>query len=349
MAYSSDVNKLLAEGAKLYATKEYEAAASKYADACGAYNEEHHEDDADLLFLYGKALFQAAVLKLEVFGGRPDKEEAEREKEEEEGGAFQFQEDAPLAEEDDRVENEEKEEQKEEENEEGQAQNEEEQEEESDFEVAWEILDSTRALVEDKIAALRHEKVEEPAVPYLQSDSDEPASDFVAYTKKLSEVYDLLGEVSLESENFSQSAEDLQRSLELRSQLYPEHLSLISESHYKLSLALEFCVEDPESRTKAAEHMKKAIDSIKARNADEKDAKKKKDNADLIKDLQVRYQELSRDPVDELKLQQVDIIKGILGEVAAPAATPVAVNDLTSVVKKRKLKPAGPGEKRKKT
>lgn len=391
MSYSTEINKLIAEGSKLYATKEFDQASGKYADACEAFNIEHQKDDADLLLLYGKALFQSAVLNSEVFGGNPSNDNDNKkddsngqgdknEQNNEDDGNFQFHDDAPLAEEDDDQINdkddiqeeaegeeseEEQEEEEEEENDQGNENDEQdgEEQEQSDFEIAWEILDLTRSLFEEKINDIKlKDSFQELTPPYLKSDNEETSNDFIILTKKLSETYDLLGEVSLESENFQQSALDLQNCLDLRLKLYkPENSSLISESHYKLSLALEFCIEDPKLRLKAAEQVKLAIDSIKLRNSHETDSKKKKENSDLIKDLLVRYQELEKDPAEELQLQQMDIIKGILGEATSqsaegssssskksvqsiPTITP-AINDLSSMVKKRKPAKSSSGSK----
>lgn len=205
-------------------------------------------------------------------------------------------------------------------------------------------MDLTRSLFENKLEKVQSQG-EKLKSPYLSRDNEETDNEFVILTKKLSETYDLLGEVSLEAENFPQSAIDLQNCLDLRLKLYnPENSSLISESHYKLSLALEFCVEDPELRSKACEQMRLAIESVRDRNNKEKDPSKKKDNDDLVQDLEVRYQELERDPADDLKNEQMNIIKGILGEPSngGEDKSPVAnlVNDLSSVVKKKPSKPA---------
>lgn len=71
-------------------------------------------------------------------------------------------------------------------------------------------------------------------------------------------------------ENFPQSAQDLTKSLDLRLELYPFDSPLVSESHYKLALALEFSVEDGgqdvnEARQNAAKHIQLAIKSTEAR------------------------------------------------------------------------------------
>ena len=204
-------------------------------------------------------------------------------------------------------------------------------------------MDLARSLFEQQLEKC----LDKPSkTPYLATDSEEPQNKYVTITKKLSEVYDLLGEVSLESENFPQAAADLQKSLELREQLYDSQLSaLVSESHYKLSLALEFCVEDPNLRAKSAEQMRLAIASVERRNETEKNEAKKKDNLELLNELKERYADLRKDPAEEFDEQKLDIIKGILGEASETGeksdpnkAKRTAVNDLSGMVKKKKPK-----------
>lgn len=343
MAYSSTVTTLVAEANKLYALKDYDEASLKYGEACEAYSTANGSDDADLLHLYGKALFQNAVLTSEVFGGVGAQPEEKTESKEDEGN-FQFHDDAPLAE-GDEVEIAEdggESDHSDKENEHADDKENEPEEEQSAFEVAWEILDLARSLFEQKLETSGSKP---DRLPFLSDDKAEPETEFVILTKKLSEVYDLLGEVSLESENFPQAAIDLEKSLELRQQLYdPLRSSLVSESHYKLSLALEFCVEDPDSRAKSAEQMRLAIASVERRNEAETNKAKKQDNADLIGELKERLADLSKDPAKEFDDQKRDIMRGILGEAVEEDGQLVsepkrlAVNDLSGMVKKKKPK-----------
>lgn len=365
--YSTEILNLIKEGSQAYSEKDFDQAASKYADACASFNDEHAKDCPDLLLLYGKALFQSGVSKSGVLGGVNAQKEVEKKENEAEDDAVNFEEGMANDESETAVEENEEAEgaetgiengQEEDdgnsaEAEEGDAASEEEQ---SDFEAAWEILDLSRALFEDRVSKLEGAAAE-LTKPLIKSDDEEPKSDYIVNLKKLSETYDLLGEVSLESENFPQAAADLASCLKLRQKLYDSKKStLISESHYKLSLALEFCLEDPTLRKEAAEHMKHAIDSVKARNDVETDKEKKKDNEQLLVELNERYEELKKDPEQELEDQQMNIIKGILGEATSDGSnqTKIAsvvqnkVNDLSSMVKKRKAQPGGPGKKQKK-
>lgn len=342
--YSEEITKHITEGSKFYAAKDFDLAASKYADACAAYNEENGTDDADLLLLYGKALFQNGVAKSGVLGGvgvgndleeNKNGDQDKSEEEDAENNNFQFEE--GFAEDEEEKENGEEQEQ-------GLVEG----DDQSDFEAGWEILDLARSIFAEKVELLEAE-VKDLTVPYLKADDEEPTSEYAIALKKLSETYDLLGEVSLESENFPQAASDLESCLELRQKLYNPKLSaLVSESHYKLSLALEFCIEDPSLRKKAATQMKLAIDCVKARAAIQTNKEAKKETTELLRDLEERYKELGKDPQHEVQAQQVDMIKGLLGEAIGSfsGATDLSslvkkspVNDLSSMVKKRKAKP----------
>lgn len=335
----------MAEGSRLYAAKAYGDASEKYADACSEHNSILGEEDPDLLLMYGKALFQNAVSNSEVFGGAPASGEksqtaaeidveGEDDEEEEECGNFQFhagssfEDDASAANDEESGSDHEKQQEEEEEEEQGNEQDGA-GDEPTDFEVAWEILDLARCLFEDRLASLI--KPGDLCVPYIKDDSDDQ-SEYVRTLQKVSDTYDLLGELSLEAENFPEAAEDLAHCLEVRSKLYDPKLSpLVSESHYKLSLALEYCVNDPDARKKAVEHMRLAIDSVKLRNSHEKKALVKAENDALLRDLQVRYDELKKDPEEEFSREKLEIMQGLLGAATKKPST----NDLTASIKKK--------------
>ena len=57
---------------------------------------------------------------------------------------------------------------------------------------------------------------------------------------KLSETYQILGEVSIENENYPQAIEDLTMCLRRRQDLLPEDSRCIAETHYQLGVALGF-------------------------------------------------------------------------------------------------------------
>lgn len=368
--YSTEISKLISDGSRAYSAKDFDLAAEKYGDACAKFSETHDgNEDGDLLLLYGKAVFQSGVSKSEVFGGNPSAgQDLEEETSDSTKDVGDKQNDKEDEKDDDKFQfyadgDEEEEQQQQEEEQEGPQLasgegEEDEGENQSDFEIAWELLDLARSLFENKVKSLDKGDLKPP---YLSKDTEETENEYIVTVRKLSETYDILGEVSLEAENFNQAAEDLKKSLELRLELYPDTSSLITEAHYKLALALEFQSDDMELRKKSAEQMKLAIEALERRNAKESEADKKKDNQEMIDEMKEKYRDLLKDPSEELKNQQLDIIKGILGEEASNGGSSntqnvgaAIVNNLQSMVKKKNDKPvvndlSGSVRKRKKT
>lgn len=59
----------------------------------------------------------------------------------------------------------------------------------------------------------------------------------------------------------------------------------------------------------------------------------------MIGELKEKYQDLSKDPSEQLQQEQLDIVKGLLGGEAAGAnAGQAIINNLTSMVKTRRRK-----------
>lgn len=337
----TDLTSLKARALKAYATKDYPLSADLYAQACEVQSNAQGDDNpknAHLLYLYGRSLYKVAQAKSDVLGGgaanekeaapaKPQKglediaeeeavsEQALKKDDAKAKGLFQFQGDEnwdDVDDEDDAAE----------EGAEGG------EEEEDDMTQAWEILDLARVQFEKQLAAAAAEKPAESSAEDSTAETladapvdtpadttDSPAalsSDETRNIKTmLADVYDLLGEVSLESESFPQASKDLASSLTLKLELYEPHTTYIPEAHFKLALALEFSaagedVEEAEAtrlREEAAGHLEKAIDSCRARIAREEaklaasdsDSKGKgvaKSNAqiedvqDMIKDLE---------------------------------------------------------------
>ncbi|KAI0463240.1 hypothetical protein LJB42_003261 [Komagataella kurtzmanii] len=367
MALSNEVEALVNQGVKLLASKKYDDAAEKFSNACELHLQETGRDDAGLLFLYGKALFENAVSKSEILGGQSEEQEEEKPQQDDEAnevgkdgtGNFSFSEDVPLAEADedqvvaaeDEVQQEGPEDTKHDGNQQSASEEHEENEnvpkEESEFDIAWDVLDSARGLFEEQ---LKQHSQTVPDVPPLKGARDEPKDQITKIKKNLADVYDFLGQVSLETENFAQASIDFANCLKYRKELYPAYSQLISESHYMISLALEFTKEEganeeetlkleEKARLQAVEHMKQAISCIKQRYSLPETTSK---DENLLQDMEHRLQELERDPLKELEQQKMDILKGILGQATSNSSAEKEqdankpVNDLTGMVRKRK-------------
>ncbi|SCV04069.1 LAMI_0H13168g1_1 [Lachancea mirantina] len=324
MAVSRGLESLLQEAAKFYAAKDYEASTDLYSELNELYYALRDENNADYMYLYGKSLYQLAMSKSEVFAVDPTEGDVEEE-DDDEGDAtakknlFQFNE--TLAEGD--GPGDEKESKQEEEEEDGAnddaGPNEEEEintaEPRDDFESAWEILELTRAM--------------------FKSQGSNPEN-----VQKLSETLDLLGEISLETANFAQAVDDFRECLQLRENVYgaedPTH-RLIIESHYKLSLALEF---DPTQTESCKMHLKSAAELLDKRIQDNR---AEDGDEDLVKELRLKLQDLDTtpDPLAMLKKEGLTQLKHAMAQTGAgssSSAQTAPVNDLTAMVKKRKPK-----------
>lgn len=333
----SEIDAAVAAGLKDYALKNYDAAADQLGRACELYSQKKGSENAQLLFVYGRALFRVAVNNSEVLGERAaaapdasatvsrsatpanpnftfegddeDEEQAENEEQEAQGDAEDKNEDKDKDQGDDEGD-------KAENGEEG-----EQPQEQDDFEDAWEVLDLARKLLADELA-------ENP--------------DNTDTKKQLAETYDLLGEVSLESENFSQAVADLKASLDLRLQVYPADAPAVAESHYKLSLAHEFDFDDPDYRKKAIASLEKALESVRAR---------PDPDTEIERDLETRLAELRADTrgVEEAK---ADALDGLVGAAASEIKSQLvqaisSANDVTGLVRKKRSTPANGGPTKK--
>ncbi|KAJ5102858.1 hypothetical protein N7532_003387 [Penicillium argentinense] len=153
---------------------------------------------------------------------------------------------------------------------------EEDDEEEDDFANAFEVLDLARVLYLKKLSAAEENNVS-------KGKSTELPAHLKHIKERLADTYDLQAEISLEAERFSDAVSDLRTALDLRNSLVPFEDPSVAECHYKLSLALEFAsvqqqdeedsdqpkTVDETMRAEAATQMERAIESCKVRMAQE--------------------------------------------------------------------------------
>ncbi|KAI1270517.1 hypothetical protein F5Y18DRAFT_14944 [Xylariaceae sp. FL1019] len=317
---------MVAKATALYQSKKYEEAAEIFSTATESQaelNGEMSPANADVLFLYGRCLFKVGQSNSDVLGGKaPEKRKADKPKAKkpkaetsaaakpagesktgaeqvaEEGVAivagteelkesvtdakkplFQFTGDENFEDDDE-----------EEEEEEG-AEAEGEEEEDDDLAVAFEILELSRVLFEKQLELAVTENTEGP-------DKDTTAEKGDSMTRhvkeRLSDIHDLLAEISLENEKsvlppdttillvtkigyrFPEAIKDCRATLKYKKELYSDDSEIIAEAHFKLSLALEFAsvtttsedggdnapkTVDEAMRNEAAEELVKAIES----------------------------------------------------------------------------------------
>ncbi|OOF90757.1 hypothetical protein ASPCADRAFT_211708 [Aspergillus carbonarius ITEM 5010] len=297
----ASLDELIRQAAAKDAIKDFNAAAELYSEATelqATLNGELALDNADLLFAYGKALYNVAVSKSDVLGskvagepqaqpsgalverpsagsasttaifqkadaqGIPEKiSEAQDTKSEDVPTKpyFQFTGDENFDDSD---------------SEDDAGSEEAAADDEDDFANAFEVLDLARILYHKKLNTIEGE--------FGKGKSTDPSLDLKHVKERLADTYDLQAEISLEAERFLDAVTDLRTALDLRESLFTMEDPSVAECHYKLSLALEFASvnngnddsqEDRGSqgqvdegmRKEAATQMEKAIESCRLR------------------------------------------------------------------------------------
>ncbi|KAF5352895.1 hypothetical protein D9757_012110 [Collybiopsis confluens] len=357
---------------RAFALKQYEQAVESYATALEIVSRKLGEDSpeiADLYFAYGKALLENAISQNSVLGKEQQEEDHVEETKESNGtgpilsfsgDAEDVTEDASdpavdlfaeaakqVAEADAVAGNEEDEE------------DEEDGEPEDDFNAAWEVLDLARAIY-DK-----------------QHDTD--ASDEVV-ALKLADCYITLGDVSLETEKFDQAITDYEVGLTLKTKLLPISSRQIAEAHYKLSIVLDLTpgrlsdsIAHADQALQSIQSRLEELESVKANPPPPKteakpDPKGKgkaqavaapvdnivqhlsatqiegeiKELNELKEDLALKIEELKSAPNDALATSAPVMVAQALDKELAitPSSGPAVVNDLTSMIRKKKASAA---------
>ncbi|KAK4229615.1 hypothetical protein QBC38DRAFT_471740 [Podospora fimiseda] len=336
---------LSAKATALYAHKNFEDAAELFARAAemqAEMNGEMSPENAEILFLYGRALFRVGQSKSDVLGGKaPEKKQAkpkasngsnsskkngvekaeakvekavssaaaetvtkkEETSTETKKPLFHFEGDENF------VDSEEEEEDEEE----GEGEDE---EEDDDLGTAFEILDLARVLLEKKLESAQAEDEAKQGKGKEADTGENGASPKVRHIKeRLGDTHDLLAEISLENERYPNAITDSRASLKYKQELYPFESEIIAEAHFKLSLALEFA-----SVTKSSE------DDAQANNNTEVDQSLRDEAAaELAKAIESTKQKLQSQEVElaavhnpednDLSRQEIVNIKEILAEM----------------------------------
>ena len=258
---------LKARAAAKDAAKDFETAADLYSQATelqAELNGELSNDNADLLFAYGKSLYNVAVSKSDVLGSKVAGESSgpahaagrngvasagssamrgdlikhavdaagRDETSEKKGGESSAEQNQSFFQftGDENFDDSEGEDYDDDAEKASSAGSEE--QEEDDFANAFEVLDIARVLYSRKVDAARQVQGNGKAasVPPEIRHMEE----------RLADTYDLQAEISLEAERFADAVTDLKTALGMKQSLYPLEDPSLAECHYKLSLALEF-------------------------------------------------------------------------------------------------------------
>ncbi|OQE44590.1 hypothetical protein PENCOP_c002G03644 [Penicillium coprophilum] len=303
----SQLDDLIARAAAKDATKDHDSASELYSQATelqAELNGELSPENADLLYAYGKSLYNVAVSKSDVLGSKVANEQQPRSgtassKNASSAGSkstsdslvqdaiANSMEKSPSTKHADKgpeptesrpffqftgdenfVDSEDEDDET--------AEQAEDDDEDDDFANAFEVLDLARVLYLKKLSAAEESDGGKGKSTVLSTDIKH-------IRERIADTHDLQAEISLEAERFSEAVTDLRIVLELRNSLYPLEDPSVAECHYKLSLALEFASVqqgdgdngndkpkvDEDMRKEAATQMEHAIASCKVRMAQE--------------------------------------------------------------------------------
>lgn len=277
---------------------------------------------AEVYFLYGEALLECGINQNRILGGEAAKSAVDLEEAQSGGGKMgkmiHFEGEPDLYEEEQEEEEEEQEEEEKGDDEREEKAKDDERGEENaedddddDFSVAWQVLDLARLIYTD------------------MPDEENQL--------KLSAVYFMLGDISMETENFEQALKDYNECLALRCKYLSPSNRLLAEIYYKLCMAYEYSGEK-ENAISSVTHSIKVLhmrrDELLKSSAegkgkekmeeDDKVEREIKDLNDLLPDLEMKLEDLQQQQQTEVESRKEEESK-----VQLPT------NDLTSLVKKK--------------
>ncbi|KAJ1939049.1 hypothetical protein FBU59_004250 [Linderina macrospora] len=199
--------------------------------------------------------------------------------------------------------------------EEQQEEEEEQEEEDDDFGTAWAVLDVAR-MVQSK-ATDRKQRL------------------------KYADTLMLLGDVSMESENFAQAAQDFSAALEVKAQYLGDDSRELAELYYKVALAHEY-----NNETSKALELMQDVERIlqtrldKIRETKEESEKEEVEGLEeVLEDVRAKVEEwkVPRKKVDlEALAAEESAVAEKAREMFKSALESGKVNDLTALIKKRK-------------
>ncbi|CAK9302639.1 unnamed protein product [Gordionus sp. m RMFG-2023] len=293
-----NVENLISQGKKHFLMKEYEQASDNFAEACELLAEtfgEMADECAEPLYLYGKALLEAGRMENNLLNNNENDSEAEDETQNIEDTTHKLNNIEPF---DDEPLN-----------------NSETLDNITNYQLAWEVLDSSRLIYEKK------------------NDKDSQT--------KLADTYLKLGELSLELENYEKAISDLINCLEIQNIYLQPYDRRLAETHYNLSLSYSLL----SNYDSAIKSINDAINTIKNRinylnnlptSSDFSDSKNEVEELEaLLKDLHDKLQDYRESK--ERPFQIPSFINGTSSSSQLPQnkETQGKIDDVTHLVKRK--------------
>lgn len=303
---------LLAQGKRNLFVKDYPNAVATLGDACAKMSEvfgDMADECADAYFCYGRALLELAREDSNVLSTEPEKEESDEEggdeESEEKGGEENTKEKecekgGELAKKKDEKEGSREAEAIKTELEENDHLDGQVDDKTKDEPRADETLDTTKDVIEDDgEGGDKGDDVDNLQLAWEVLELAKNIFERQKLDSKLAETYLYLGEVGLESENYSGAIEDMKRCVEIQKQILPSDHRDIAETHFQMGVACSLCNDF----NQAIEHFKNSSEILETR----------------IKNLQqngASKAEIEKNPFYTVE-KEIDEIKSLLPEITA--------------------------------
>ncbi|KAJ2830084.1 hypothetical protein IWW50_000490 [Coemansia erecta] len=328
---------LLERGTRAFALGDWEEAIDNFGELSSITEQTFGSESqryADCLVMYGRALLQHAIEQnalmaqktlAEAAAGTLNKEQSDDETQQKQQqpskANIQFEGEPDFRQVEDEVQDSGVEEGASKGNgaaDEGEGENEEE-EEEDDFAAAWNVLDLARVI-------------------------QEKATDSKAQLK-YAETLMLLGDVSMESENFAQAVKDFAAALAVKQQFLGDDNRELAEIYYKVALAYEYNQENNKALELMGDVQRILGNRLKALDGSDsaEDREETESLQEVLADVAAKIEEWKspQKPVDVGALTEGDqLLADKAKEMLKLAMESGKINDITNLVKPKKKKDA---------
>ncbi|BGP41166.1 hypothetical protein JCM10449v2_005137 [Rhodotorula kratochvilovae] len=217
---------------------------------------------------------------------------------------------------------------------------------EDDLESAFQALEVARTILQREVDAA------ESALACAREEAGKDAlvAERRAKKEKLADVHRLLGDVATESEQFDAAVDEYSAALSALTPVLAPHDRALSELHMLIALALDFV---PEATARAVAHAEKAkgvlllrlaeLERVPEKEREDKARREIDDIKSLMGDVDMKIEDLRTVPEAPAPSAADSALEALLRQsqgVMAQAAASGSVNDLTSLVKRKKKAPA---------
>ncbi|GAA5999803.1 uncharacterized protein JCM10292_003751 [Rhodotorula paludigena] len=226
---------------------------------------------------------------------------------------------------------------------------------EDDLESAFQVLDLARTILSKQVDEIETEleRVVKEGGDGAEGKKGELEETRKSRKEKLADVHRLLGDVATESEQFDNAVEEYSSALSTLSRILAPYDRALSELHMLIALALDFV---PNATSRAVSHAEKAkgvlvlklaeLEKVPEQEREDKAKREIEDIRSLMGDVDMKIEDLRTVPEAPAPTAADSALEALLRQSSnamASAAASGSINDLTSLVKKKKKAAPAPG------